>query len=52
MKKKKYDILVKIKQINKNKLVYNLNNLNSEKAKLEDIKNYLENTLKDSRPSS
>ena len=52
MKKKKYDILVKIKQINKNKLVYNLNNLNSEKAKLEDIKNYLENTLKDSQPSS
>ena len=52
MKKKKNDILVKIKQINKNKLVYNLNNLNSEKAKLEDIKNYLENTLKDSQPSS
>ena len=52
MKKKKYDILVKIKQINKNKLVHNLNNLNSEKAKLEDIKNYLENTLKDSQPSS
>ncbi len=52
MKKKKYDILVKIKQINKNKLVYNLNNLNSEKAKLEDIKNYLVNTLKDSQPSS
>ena len=52
MKKKKYDILVKIKQINKNKLVYNLNNLNSEKAKLEDIKNYLEKTLKDSQPSS
>ena len=52
MKKKKYDILVKIKQINKNKLVYNLNNLNGEKAKLEDIKNYLENTLKDSQPSS
>ena len=52
MKKKKYDILVKIKQINKNRLVYNLNNLNSEKAKLEDIKNYLVNTLKDSQPSS
>lgn len=52
MKKKKYDILVKIKQINKNKLVYNLNSLNSEKAKLEDIKNYLVNTLKDSQPSS
>lgn len=52
MKKKKYDILVKIKQINKNKLVYNLNNLNNEKAKLEEIKNYLENTLKDSQPSS
>ena len=52
MKKKKYDILVKIKKINKNKLVHNLNNLNSEKAKLEDIKNYLENTLKDSQPSS
>ena len=52
MKKKKYDILFKIKQINKNKLVYNLNNLNSEKAKLEDIKNYLENTLKDSQLSS
>ena len=52
MKKKKYDILVKIKQINKNKLVYNLNNLNSEKAKLEDIKNYLVNTLKDSQPLS
>ena len=52
MKKKKYDILVKIKKIDKNKLVYNLNNLNSEKAKLEDIKNYLENTLKDSQPSS
>ncbi len=41
MKKKKYDILVKIKQINKNKLVYSLNNLNSEKAKLEDIKTIL-----------
>ena len=52
MKKKKYDFLVKIKQINKNKLVYNLNSLNSEKAKLEDIKNYLVNTLKDSQPSS
>ncbi|MEL0125448.1 MAG: hypothetical protein VW827_07290 [Alphaproteobacteria bacterium] len=52
MKKKKYDILVKIKKINKNKLVYNLNNLNSEKAKLEDIKNYLVNTLKDSQPLS
>ena len=52
MKKKKYDILVKIKKIKKNKLVYNLNNLNREKAKLEDIKNYLENTLKDSQPSS
>ena len=52
MKKKKYDILVKIKQINKNKLVYNLNSLNSEKAKLEDIKNYLVNTLKESQPSS
>ena len=52
MKKKKYDILVKIKKINKNKLVHNLNNLNSEKAKLEDIKNYLENTLKVSQPSS
>ena len=52
MKKKKYDILVKIKQINKNKLVYNLNSLNSEKAKLEDIKNYLVNTLKDSQPLS
>ena len=37
MKKKKYDILVKIKKIDKNKLVYNLNNLNSEKRKLEDI---------------
>ena len=52
MKKNKYDILVKIKKINKNKLVHNLNNLNSEKAKLEDIKNYLVNTLKDSQPSS
>ena len=50
MKKKKYDILVKIKKINKNKLIYNLNNLNSEKEKLEDIKNYLENSLKDSQP--
>ena len=36
MKKKKYDILVKIKKINKNKLVYNLNNLNNEKEKLKD----------------
>ena len=52
MKKNKYDILVKIKKINKNKLVHNLNNLNSEKAKLEDIKKYLVNTLKDGRPSS
>ena len=52
MKKKKYDILVKIKKINKNKLVYNLNNLNNEKEKLKDIKNYLENTLKDSQPSN
>ena len=52
MKKKKYDILVKIKKINKNKLVYNLNNLNNEKEKLEDIKDYLENTLKTSQPSS
>ena len=50
MKKKKYDILVKIKKINKNKLIYNLNNLNNEKEKLEDIKNYLENYLKDSQP--
>ena len=52
MKKKKYDILVKIKEINKSKLVNNLNNLNSEKGKLEDIKDYLEKTLKSSQPSS
>ena len=52
MKKKKYDILVKIKKINKSKLVNNLNNLNSEKGKLEDITDYLEKTLKSSQPSS
>ena len=52
MKKKQYDILVKIKKINKSKLVNNLNNLNSEKGKLEDIKDYLEKTLKSSHPSS
>ena len=52
MKKRKYDILVKIKKINKNKLIHNLNNLNSEKEKLKDIKNYLENTLRDNQPSS
>ena len=52
MKKKKYEILVKIKKINKSKLVNNLNNLNSEKGKLEDIKDYLEKTLKSSQPSS
>ena len=52
MKKKKYDILFKIKKIDKNKLVYNLNNLNSEKRKLEDIKNYLQNNLKDNQPLS
>ena len=52
MKKKQYDILVKIKKINKSKLVNNLNNLNSEKGKLEDIKNYLEKTLKSSQLSS
>ena len=52
MKKKKYDILVKIKKISKSKLVNNLNNLNSEKGKLEDIKDYLEKTLKSSQPSS
>ena len=52
MKKKKYDILVKIKKINKSKLVNNLNNLNSEKGKLEDIKDYLEKTLKSSQLSS
>jgi len=52
MKKKKYDILVKIKKINKNKLIYNLNNLNSEKDKLEDIKNYLKNSLKDGQALS
>ena len=52
MKKKQYDILVKIKKINKSKLVNNLNNLNSEKGKLEDIKDYLEKTLKSSQPSS
>ena len=52
MKKKKYDILVKIKKINKIKLVNNLNNLNSEKGKLEDIKDYLEKTLKSSQLSS
>ncbi len=52
MKKKKYDILVKIKKINKSKLVNNLNNLNNEKGKLEDIKDYLEKTLKSSQPSS
>ena len=51
-KKKKYDILVKIKKINKIKLVNNLNNLNSEKGKLEDIKDYLEKTLKSSQLSS
>ena len=52
MKKKQYDILVKIKKINKSKLVNNLNNLNSEKGKLEDIKDYLEKTLRSSQPSS
>ena len=52
MKKKQYDILAKIKKINKSKLVNNLNNLNSEKGKLEDIKDYLEKTLKSSQPSS
>ena len=52
MKKKQYDILVKIKKINKSKLINNLNNLNSEKGKLEDIKDYLEKTLKSSQPSS
>ena len=52
MKKKKYDILVKIKKINKSKLVNNLNNLNNEKGKLEDITDYLEKTLKSSQPSS
>lgn len=52
MKKKQYDILVKIKKINKSKLVNNLNNLNSEKGKLEDIKDYLEKTLKNNQPSS
>ena len=52
MKKKQYDILVKIKKINKSKLVNNLNNLNSEKGKLEDITDYLEKTLKSSQPSS
>ena len=52
MKKKQYDILAKIKKIKKNKLVYNLNNLNSEKEKIEDVKDYLENTLKSSQLSS
>ena len=52
MKKKQYDILAKIKKINKSKLVNNLNNLNSEKGKLEDITDYLEKTLKSSQPSS
>ena len=52
MKKKQYDILVKIKKINKSKLVNNLNNLNNEKGKLEDITDYLEKTLKSSQPSS
>ena len=52
MKKKKYDILFKIKKINENKLINNLNNLYSEKEKLEDVKNYLENTLKDNLHSN
>ena len=52
MKKKQYDILAKIKKINKNKLVNSLNNLNIEKEKLEDVKGYLENTLKSNQPSS
>jgi len=52
MKKKQYDILAKIKKINKSKLVNNLNNLNNEKGKLEDITDYLEKTLKSSQPSS
>ena len=46
MKNKKYDILVKIKKINKNKLVSNLNILNAEKEKLYDVREYLKNTLK------
>ena len=52
MKKKQYDILAKIKKINKSKLVNNLNNLSSEKGKLEDITDYLEKTLKSNQPSS
>ena len=52
MKKKKYDILVKMKKINRNKLVHTLNHLNSEKERLEDVNEYLENTLKGNIPSS
>ncbi len=52
MKNKKYDILVKIKKINKNKLVSNLNILNAEKEKLYDVREYLKNTLKHNKPSN
>ena len=50
MKPKKYDILAKLKQIKKSKLIGNLNTLNKEKDKLEDIKNYLSKTLEENKP--
>ena len=52
MKHKKYDILAKLKQIKKSKLIGNLNTLNKEKDKLEDIKNYLSKTLEENKPKT
>ena len=41
-----------LKQIKKSKLIGNLNTLNKEKDKLEDIKNYLSKTLKENKPKT
>ncbi len=49
MKKKKFDVLIKIKKIKKNKLASSLNTLNKEKNKLQEIKEYLSDTLQNNK---
>ncbi len=49
MKKKKFDVLIKIKKIKKNKLTSSLNTLNKEKNKLQEIKEYLSDTLQNNK---
>ena len=48
MKKNKYDLLFTVKKLKKNKLEINLSTLNSEKKKIEEIKNNLKKMMQSS----